>query len=229
LGLQKNRTKEQSEFTYKAAEAIAKSVANVFIGMNNLMVPVLGTQKDLIEPYQPSDASQELIMHVTDAALIALPLAGRGSLTGVGVAVSEGESTTVTTGKLAAIADAVKSAETTTSGGSLGGMRSLQYETNPKHTSATRSGAHGQEISPAPINGQAALDASFQIKPTSPRRVGIDFKNKEIVVFDRDRVSIGGSHPDIYHGHVRPFNKLEPGAQNLLKKLDLVDKKGKIQ
>ncbi|MDC6711025.1 S-type pyocin domain-containing protein, partial [Leclercia adecarboxylata] len=49
--------------------------------------------------------------------------------------------------------------------------------------------------SKGPENGQEALDNSVQVKPTSPRRIGVDPQTKEIVIFDRT----GG---DIYHGHV---------------------------
>lgn len=58
-----------------------------------------------------------------------------------------------------------------------------KYEVNPKHGATSRGTAMGVS-SPAPTNGQAALDASVQVKGTSPRRVGIDPTTKEIVVFD---------------------------------------------
>ncbi|KAF0237095.1 MAG: YD repeat-containing protein, partial [bacterium] len=101
LGLQRNRTKEQSQVTYDAAVGAAKSLANVPIGINNLMVNLgFGPKKDLIEPYEPSNQIQASSMTITDSLLIALPLAGRGSLTGVGV---------LTAGKVAGATDSIAS------------------------------------------------------------------------------------------------------------------------
>lgn len=75
--------------------------------------------------------------------------------------------------------------------------------------------------SKGPENGQEALDNSVQVKPTSPRRIGVDPQTKEIVVFDRT----GG---DIYHGHVRPWEKLHQDMKNALIKSGKTDAKGNI-
>lgn len=75
--------------------------------------------------------------------------------------------------------------------------------------------------SKGPENGQEALDNSVQVKPTSPRRIGVDPQTKEIVVFDRT----GG---DIYHGHVRPWGKLHQDMKNALIKSGKTDAKGNI-
>ncbi|MDM8348119.1 S-type pyocin domain-containing protein [Pseudomonas sp. sp1636] len=75
--------------------------------------------------------------------------------------------------------------------------------------------------SKGPANGQETLDNSVQVKPTSPRRVGIDPKTNEIVVFDRT----GG---DVYHGHVRPWEKLHQDMKNVLIKAGKTDSKGNI-
>ncbi|WP_250655568.1 RHS repeat-associated core domain-containing protein [Alkalimarinus coralli] len=56
------------------------------------------------------------------------------------------------------------------------------------------------EISRAPANGQEALNNSIQIKPTSPRRVGVDAINKELVILDRH---LETSSSEYYHGHVQ--------------------------
>jgi len=75
--------------------------------------------------------------------------------------------------------------------------------------------------SKGPENGQEALDNYVQVKPTSPRRIGVDPQTKEIVVFDRT----GG---DIYHGHVRPWEKLHQDMKNALIKSGKTDAKGNI-
>lgn len=72
---------------------------------------------------------------------------------------------------------------------------------------------HGKTDTPVkskgPENGQDALDNSVQVKPTSERRIGIDPKTNEFVVFDHT----GG---DDYHGHVRAWNKLHQDMKNVL-------------
>jgi|SRR6516225_2281209 hypothetical protein len=96
----------------------------------------------------------------------------------------------------------------------------MKYEPNPKHGRQSRGTAKGVS-SPAPSNGQEALDNSVQIKPTSPRRIGVDKVNGEIVVLDEHL-------PGRFHGHVRPWNDLTSAMQNALKDAGLVDKKGNI-
>jgi len=84
---------------------------------------------------------------------------------------------------------------------------------------------HGKTDTPVkskgPTNGQEALENSLQVKPTSPRRIGIDPDTNEFVVFDRT----GG---DVYHGHVRPWDKLHQDMKNALIKAKKVDNKGNI-
>jgi hypothetical protein len=84
---------------------------------------------------------------------------------------------------------------------------------------------HGKTDTPVkskgPTNGQEALENSVQVKPTSPRRIGIDLDTNELVVFDRT----GG---DVYHGHVRPWDKLHQDMKNALIKAKKVDNKGNI-
>lgn len=75
--------------------------------------------------------------------------------------------------------------------------------------------------SKGPENGQEALDNSVQVKPTSERRIGIDPKTNEFVVFDHT----GG---DDYHGHVRAWNKLHQDMKNILIKAKKTDTKGNI-
>ncbi|WP_423815323.1 S-type pyocin domain-containing protein [Pseudomonas koreensis] len=84
---------------------------------------------------------------------------------------------------------------------------------------------HGRTDTPVkskgPTNGQEVLENSVQVKPTSPRRVGVDPETNELVVFDRT----GG---DVYHGHVRPWDKLHQDMKNALIKAKQVDSKGRI-
>lgn len=84
---------------------------------------------------------------------------------------------------------------------------------------------HGKTDTPVkskgPVNGQEALDNSVQVKPTSERRIGIDPKTNEFVVFDHT----GG---DDYHGHVRAWNKLHQDMKNVLIKAKKADTKGNI-
>lgn len=84
---------------------------------------------------------------------------------------------------------------------------------------------HGKTDTPVkskgPENGQDALDNSVQVKPTSERRIGIDPKTNEFVVFDHT----GG---DDYHGHVRAWNKLHQDMKNVLIKAKKADTKGNI-
>lgn len=96
------------------------------------------------------------------------------------------------------------------------------YEPSPKH---------GQEqkgnISAAPKDGQTALDNSVQVKDTSPRRVGIDPVNKQIVVLDQTQGATEESGAT-FHGHVPEWDRLTSQQQNALKDAGLVDKKGNI-
>ncbi|MDI3275370.1 S-type pyocin domain-containing protein [Pseudomonas sp. AL03] len=84
---------------------------------------------------------------------------------------------------------------------------------------------HGKIDTPVkskgPANGQEALENSVQVKSTSPRRIGLDPGTNELVVFDRT----GG---DVYHGHVRPWDKLHQDMKNALIKAKKVDNKGNI-
>jgi len=95
-------------------------------------------------------------------------------------------------------------------------MRRLTFEPNPKH----RSRKLGR-ISAQPTNGQAVLDISVQIRSESPRRVGVDAVNKEIVLFMQHL-------PRIFHGFVVEWKDLEPRTQKILRELGLVTGRGRI-
>ena len=97
----------------------------------------------------------------------------------------------------------------------------LTYDASPKHGPTARGTAKGLS-SPAPTNGQAALENSIQVKPTSPRRVGVDPATGEIVVFDE-------TTPGVFHGHVPGWENLHPDMQRALIKAGKVTQKGIIK
>ena len=105
-----------------------------------------------------------------------------------------------------------------TKGGSAGAMRRLEYVASPKHGSSARQTSKGVS-NPAPTNGQHVLDVSVRVKGTSPRRVGVDKANGELVVFDQ-------TSKGIFHGHVRSWRELTSQQQNALRNAGLVGKKG---
>ncbi|WP_446326606.1 PAAR-like domain-containing protein [Citrobacter sedlakii] len=103
----------------------------------------------------------------------------------------------------------------------LSGDKVNVYKDAPYH------GATDNSVkSRAPINGQAALDNSIQVKPTSPRRVGVDISNNEIVVLDKTRSL--SDHVDEYHGHVRDWDALDNKQQSALIKSGKTTRKGKV-
>jgi hypothetical protein len=80
---------------------------------------------------------------------------------------------------------------------------------------------------PGPVNGQAALDVSIQIKETSARRVGVDYDAGDIVIFDETGVKANAGET-IFHGHIQSWKELHQDAKNALMRSGIVDKKGKI-
>jgi hypothetical protein len=108
----------------------------------------------------------------------------------------------------------------TARGGSAGAMRRLEFQASPKHGTSARNTSKGV-ASRGPTDGQHALDNSVRVKSTSPRRVGVDRENGEIVVFDQ-------TSEGIFHGHVRSFKDLTSQQKNALRNAGLVDKKGKF-
>jgi hypothetical protein len=95
-------------------------------------------------------------------------------------------------------------------------MATLTFEPNSKH----RIKKHGR-VSAQPTDGQAALDDSVRISEASSRRVGVDRKNKEIVVFMEHL-------PGVFHGFVIEWHELERNVQRRLQKLGLVTSRGRI-
>uniref|UniRef100_UPI0015827C56 RHS repeat-associated core domain-containing protein n=1 Tax=Burkholderia diffusa TaxID=488732 RepID=UPI0015827C56 len=123
--------------------------------------------------------------------------------------------------------------------GYAGGHNLYQYAPNPVewidplglarvYKDAPYHGATDNAVkSRAPINGQAALDNSVQVKDTSPRRVGVDADNDELVVMDKTRTHPNGDEE--FHGHVRCWCDLHNDQQSALKKSGMVTSKGKIK
>jgi hypothetical protein len=92
------------------------------------------------------------------------------------------------------------------------------YEASPKHHGST---VQGGFVSPAPSNGQATLEASVQVKPESPRRVGVDKGAQEYCVFDE-------TVPGVFHGHTRTWDQLHPDMQRALVASGAVTNNGRI-
>jgi hypothetical protein len=147
----------------------------------------------------------------------ALAAAGGGVIASAGAISATAAATTAMAGT-AAVASGVLLAEAAQSGGGGPGGQGPRYEPSPKHGTSQRG-----DVAPAPSNGQAALDRSVQIKPTTTRRVGVDAKSQEIVVFDETHPGQG-----IFHGHVRSWGELRPEMQNALRRAGLVDGRGRI-
>jgi hypothetical protein len=101
-------------------------------------------------------------------------------------------------------------------GSDAGAMRRMEYEAAPYHGTVDN-----LTKSRAPINGQDALDLSVQVKPTSPRRVGIDYEVGDFAVFDQTR-------DGIFHGHARSWDDLHPDMQRALQQAGMVDRRGNI-
>ncbi|HFK4763450.1 TPA: RHS repeat-associated core domain-containing protein, partial [Citrobacter farmeri] len=103
----------------------------------------------------------------------------------------------------------------------LSGDKVNVYKDAPYHGTSDNS-----VKSRAPTNGQTALDNSVQVKPTSPRRVGVDIANNEIVVLDKTRSL--SDKVDEYHGHVRDWDALDNKQQSALIKAGKTTRKGKV-
>jgi hypothetical protein len=102
------------------------------------------------------------------------------------------------------------------------------FERSEKHSGKDRK-VGGKKVAKEPTDGQAALDFSFQVSGNSPRRIGIDVKHNEFVVFDRTGNKVANKEVagGIFHGHVRSWEELEAPMKKLLEERGLV-KNGKI-
>lgn len=94
--------------------------------------------------------------------------------------------------------------------------RNTKYEENPKHTTQRRAGAN-----PAPKNPDVLLQESYKLTNNTTRRIAVDKRNGEFAIFDEHT----SGH---YHGHSRTWAELDQPMRNILLKLGLVNRKGKI-
>jgi|GEM_PF-1823789 len=108
-----------------------------------------------------------------------------------------------------------------TKAGSASAMRRLEFNPSPKHGASARQTSKGI-ASRGPTDGQHALDASVQVRSTSPTRVGVDKSNGEIVIFNQ-------TSEGVFHGHVRLFGELNNRMKSALIKSGMVDRKGNIR
>ncbi len=97
-------------------------------------------------------------------------------------------------------------------------MAGLMYQPSRKHGPVQRG-----NVSPAPTNGQRALERSVRVKETSTRRVAADPMAQEFVVFDETQPGT-----EIFHGHVRQWSELTQEMQNALVNAGQATRKGKI-
>ncbi len=93
--------------------------------------------------------------------------------------------------------------------------KSQTYKDAPYHHPGSRGGAKGGK-SPSPKDPETSLRNSARVKDTSPHRVGIDPKNREISVMMKTR-------DGEWHGHVRSYKDLTQKQKNALKDIGLDD------
>lgn len=92
--------------------------------------------------------------------------------------------------------------------------------------------ARKAHIASGPVNGQDALNNSALVSATEnkQRRVGIDYKERNFVVFDGSATldNSGAAKEWAFHGHLRQWSDLERSWQTALQEAGLVDKRGRI-
>ncbi|MBF0316357.1 MAG: hypothetical protein HQK52_23265 [Oligoflexia bacterium] len=99
-----------------------------------------------------------------------------------------------------------------------GSKPKLNYEANPKHK-PTASG----NASPAPTNPVETLNRSVEFSTNSTRRVAVDPKTGEFVVFAQHEVGKGN-----YHGYQVKWEELTEAMKSALIKSGQVNHRGKI-
>lgn len=111
--------------------------------------------------------------------------------------------------------------------GRLESPGSYRYEGSEKHMAEATTARNGERSSPAPRNGQAALDHSIELARTqngdSKRRIGVDPASGQIVVLDATRPEVGQ-----FHGHVRTWGELDQAQRNALVDAGLADRRGNV-
>lgn len=101
--------------------------------------------------------------------------------------------------------------------GSLGAMRRLEYERNPKHGRTAR-----RDVSPEPRDGQAALNQSVPSDGNSSARVGVDYEDGDIIQFHEHR-------PGKFHGFVVQWDKLRKKFKGPLIEAEMTDRRGRMR
>jgi hypothetical protein len=71
------------------------------------------------------------------------------------------------------------------------------------------------------VGHPAALNTSVRIKDTSEARIGVDYKNGEIVVFRQ-------TQKGVYHGYAVGWNDLQQVQRNALVNAGLTSSRGQI-
>lgn len=102
------------------------------------------------------------------------------------------------------------------------GIRPLYIVVSWKYEDASYHTKRGNSVkSKKPTNGLDALNNSVLVKPSEPRRIGIDPHTKEFVVIDF-------STDESFHGHVRPWEGLNQQMKNALIRAGKTNRKGKL-
>ena len=108
--------------------------------------------------------------------------------------------------------------------------RARKYELNPKHGMESRFNSKGQYVGARPTNPEEALANSIPMKGTDrTRRIAYDETTKQIIIFDRhgDWLDDGMNYGGLWHGHVRPWEKLDDVHKQTLTKARMFDSKGR--
>ena len=94
----------------------------------------------------------------------------------------------------------------------------LTYQQSPRHHKNTKG-----EVTAAPRYGQTLLDESIQLSSNSTRRIAVDRESKEFVFFEE-------THPgqNIFHGYLRPWEKMTSIMRKVAIDAGFCDRKGKI-
>ena len=98
------------------------------------------------------------------------------------------------------------------------GAKKLNYEANPKHKTTQVGNA-----SPAPTNPVDTLNKSVEFSPYSTRRVAVDKKTGEMVIFAEHNVGKGD-----YHGYQVRWEELTEAMKSALIKSGQVNHRGKV-
>lgn len=99
-------------------------------------------------------------------------------------------------------------------------MHNANYPKSPSEYEKASYHNKGNDVkSAAPVDGQASLDNSVPIKPTTTRRVSVE--GDHFVVFD-------DTTQGVFHGNIRSWNDLTPSMKSALIKNGLTNNRGKM-